>query len=424
MFRAAGLRAGVGVLLLAAVGALAFSASALAGARPLIQGGTVAKEGQFPWMAWVKYGGSGNGYEKACSGTVVAPNVILTAGHCMSEGGKTFEAGKYTVVTGSIDRNSPSAVRSTVSKVIPHPSFYYGGGALEGHDAGLLVLSKPITAPPIALATSPSDSNLLVFEETLYEAGWGLTGPHETEIPEDLYWTTTLVQEVGGTSCEYSVCTGSSSAKGTCAGDSGGPLWGTGRLGEPVEVGLTSRGPSGACNSTTSTRVDEIEPWIEEQVAANTKASCTTNSGTVKLSPGLSNTAAVQTLKIKGTLSGCTGEAFTELSYKATLTSAGPLSCAALTGTGEAATGSATYKWMPKAKPATATGPLSFALSESPSVGFSGEVATGSFSPLSFAGVTTASYEGGSKCGVAEGKKAAKPIKKGAFSGTVVDFDE
>ena len=34
-------------------------------------------------------------------------------------------------------------------------------------------------------------------------------------------------------------------------------------------------------------------------------ALCSTNKGTVKLSPGLSNTAAVQTMDIKGTLSGC-----------------------------------------------------------------------------------------------------------------------
>src|SRR5207302_511662 len=41
-------------------------------------------------------------------------------------------------------------------------------------------------------------------------------------------------------------------------------------------------------------------------------AMCTTNSGKLKLSPGLTGAPAVQTMKIKGTLTGCTAEPFTE----------------------------------------------------------------------------------------------------------------
>ncbi len=52
MFRATGVRAGL-VLVLVAVGVLGFSASAFAsGASPFIEGGTVAKEGQFE-PSWV-----------------------------------------------------------------------------------------------------------------------------------------------------------------------------------------------------------------------------------------------------------------------------------------------------------------------------------------------------------------------------------
>ena len=138
------------------------------------------------------------------------------------------------------------------------------------------------------------------------------------------------------------------------------------------------------------------------------KAICTANSGTVKLSPGLTNTAAKQTVKIQGTLTGCTGLAFTEVSYKATLTTAAAVSCSVLTGAGEPATGPAKYKWTPKPKPATSTGPLSLMLSETPSVAFSGEVTAGPFSPLKFSGAASETYEGGPKCGVPNGKKAAR----------------
>jgi hypothetical protein len=153
------------------------------------------------------------------------------------------------------------------------------------------------------------------------------------------------------------------------------------------------------------------------------KAVCTTNTGTIKLSPGLTATAAVQTVKIKGTLTGCTGEPFTEVSYKATLTTAHAVSCSVLTEAGEAASGSAKFKWTPKAKPASATGPLSLVLSEEPSVAFSGETTAGSFSSLTLAGAVSETYEGAAKCGVAEGKTKVKAVKKGTFTGTTLAFE-
>jgi hypothetical protein len=149
---------------------------------------------------------------------------------------------------------------------------------------------------------------------------------------------------------------------------------------------------------------------------------CTANSGTVTMKPGLTNTPAVQTVKIKGTLKGCKGEPFTEVSYGATLTT-GPVSCSVLTGPGKTATGTAKYQWTPKAKPSSATGLLSLVLSEAPSVAFSGETTAGSFSPLTFSGTATESYEGGPTCGVPNGKKAAKAVKKGTFTGTTVSFE-
>ena len=73
------------------------------------------------------------------------------------------------------------------------------------------------------------------------------------------------------------------------------------------------------------------------------------------LSPGLTNVAKIQTLKVKGTLSGCSGESFTGASYAATVTTAGKVSCSVLTGVGEGASGAAKFKWTPAAKPSTGT---------------------------------------------------------------------
>jgi hypothetical protein len=152
------------------------------------------------------------------------------------------------------------------------------------------------------------------------------------------------------------------------------------------------------------------------------RATCTTNTGTVTLSPGLTNTPAVQTMKIKGTLTGCTGEPFTAVAYTATLETAGPVTCSVLAA-GEAATGAAKYAWTPKPKKAKAPeGTLSMSLAETPSIAFSGEVTTGAYSPLTLTGTATESYTGGVTCGEKVGKKAAKAVKKGTFSGSAVSF--
>ena len=93
----------------------------------------------------------------------------------------------------------------------------------------------------------------------------------------------------------------------------------------------------------------------DSMALAADKASCTANAGTIKLSPGLVGTPAVQTIKIKGTLTGCAGEPFAAVKYTATLTTADPVSCSVLKEAGEGATGPAKYKWTPKAPSSSGT---------------------------------------------------------------------
>jgi YVTN family beta-propeller protein len=147
---------------------------------------------------------------------------------------------------------------------------------------------------------------------------------------------------------------------------------------------------------------------------------CTGDTGSVTLSPGLTDTAAVQTMKIKGTLTGCTATPFTGATYTATLKTAGPVSCSALKATGEPAAGAAKYKWTPKANDSTGT--LSMPLTETPEIAFSADVTSGSYSRLTLTGTAMESYTGGATCGGKVGKKAAKAVKKGTFSGVISGF--
>ncbi len=143
------------------------------------------------------------------------------------------------------------------------------------------------------------------------------------------------------------------------------------------------------------------------------KALCTTDTGTVKLSPGLTSTPAVQTMKVKGTLAGCSGEPYVAVKYTATLKTAGPVSCSVLKGAGEAAAGASAFKWTPKAS--SSTGTLGLLLTEMPGAAIEGSAGAGSYSPLAFSGEVSESFMGGATCG-------GKPVRSGAFTGTTVAF--
>ena len=67
--------------------------------------------------------------------------------------------------------------------------------------------------------------------------------------------------------------------------------------------------------------------------ASAATATCTGANGKIKLSPGLSETAAVQNIQVKGELTGCTGEGSQETyKYQIHAKTAEAVTCAALAG--------------------------------------------------------------------------------------------
>jgi len=154
--------------------ALAGPAAASPGATASIVGGTTALSEEWPWAAFILAADAkGEGF--SCSGTVISPDLILTAGHCVEdiETGKKTPPAQYVVVTGSSDiRDSTLRQVSKVSRTIIYPTF----NRFKVHgDAGLLVLATPTTVPAVALAGS-TDAALLAPNTPTWIAGWGLSG--------------------------------------------------------------------------------------------------------------------------------------------------------------------------------------------------------------------------------------------------------
>jgi hypothetical protein len=252
---------------------------ALAGPGPLIIGGAPARGGSWPWLAFIS-DRLGPGDDEFCTGTVVAPDLVLTAAHCVEDlsNGRLDRSSGFSVVTGSPDRaDGAFGHRSRVRDVIAHATNpqtpLLPGGASSVNvvgDAGLLVLASPTSAPSIALAES-GDRSLTAPGTRAAIAGWGLTGPSHTTPPTVLEAATTIIQS--RTYCaahnpEFDpvaqLCAIGTPADrvSICNGDSGGPLATRSSDSRWVEVGIAST--SIACDPAqpdTFTRVEYVDSW-------------------------------------------------------------------------------------------------------------------------------------------------------------------
>jgi hypothetical protein len=162
---------------------------------------------------------------------------------------------------------------------------------------------------------------------------------------------------------------------------------------------------------------------IGTATASADSTSCT-SAGTIKLSPGLTTEPTVQNVSVKGTLSGCESveSEATEGKFNVHFKTAEPIDCATLTGEGVGAAAEEN-KIILKLKPKSAgnpQGPVSLAIREGAGA-LTGSITTeGAFFEDSVAGTLTETYTGGATCGIVpEGKKKAKKVNKGTFTGTV-----
>jgi secreted trypsin-like serine protease len=257
--------------------AAAFSGSATAGSS--VVKGIAASITAFPWLAHVSYEGPAEGFE--CTGTVVAPRLVLTAGHCaVAESGRVLAASSFRVTTGLADLKlqTPAHV-SAVARVLVDPSYE---PAKNLNDAALLVLAAPVAAPAISLAGA-GDEALLSAGTPISIAGWGLTSGSSTRAPSVLRFAETVIQDSAycqrkarkvtpfyDPASQLCAIAPPRFEAGPCHGDSGGPGIAVRSDGTPVQVGIISMGAPDCRTDIpgVETRVDQVDPWISSWIAA------------------------------------------------------------------------------------------------------------------------------------------------------------
>jgi secreted trypsin-like serine protease len=232
------------------------SAKAAKNAR-IIGGSAVGKE--FPDCVAV-----GDDQQWGCTGTLIAPNVVLTAGHCLQLHTRVF--------VGNDVEKAGRTLR--IARHVRHPKW----DAHYNNDLMLLILEKPVTGvKPRALATTSLidaaiDGRVVGFGTTDLAGTTGFGLKQQTDVP---IVSKACSGKVKGKTdgAVYGCHLGREIVAGkpllnhdTCKGDSGGPIYVADGKGKWFLAGVTSRGTDLAqtmCgDGGLYTRVDKYRDWI------------------------------------------------------------------------------------------------------------------------------------------------------------------
>lgn len=171
------------------------------------------------------------GTRHICGGAIIAPNIILTAAHCVV---KVNEPQSYAVRAGStLWSSGGSYIRAR--RIIPHGQF--NSPTHMNNDIALILLQKSLVySSLIQPISSVTPSDIVSAQAQLFVSGWGSTTIDQVATAPRLHYTTVVQMDRqrctqnyfgAGTVTGTMFCAGSKSGLGdrdSCMGDSGGPL--------------------------------------------------------------------------------------------------------------------------------------------------------------------------------------------------------
>lgn len=197
---------------------------------PMIIDGNTATNA--PWAARLFANG-----RQACSATIIAPQYVLTAKHCVASGTISFRIGSLDQTSGGTTANAVQITRHS------------------GSDLAIARLDRSVSATYAPLGTSTD----VRVGQTVQVYGWGATCTNQPEIncqSRYLKYANVRVSSVNARDYYGGVAVRATRIDGiTAGGDSGGPMFASGK-----QVGVAST--SDRQSVTNYTNVTSYRSWI------------------------------------------------------------------------------------------------------------------------------------------------------------------
>ena len=231
-----------------------------------------AKEGEFPWVALLKYEGD-NPYK--CVGSLISDRYVLTSSVCV-------KSKRHNVVGVRLGEhtlgNDTHSEEFCIEKIIPHDGFKQGKKQFN-NDIALLKLCSLVKFSDYIKPICLSKDSLSKPEDNIFISGWGKNAAGHTVNTKKIVTR----RVISNPECQLDflshnititdeyICTHTlkDHKDFSCAGDGGAPLM-VNSEGTWYQEGIVSFGsPCGHDFPDGNTRVSKYFSWINDMISQN-----------------------------------------------------------------------------------------------------------------------------------------------------------
>jgi MYXO-CTERM domain-containing protein len=190
--------------------------------------------------------------QQFCSGTVIAPRWVLTAGHCYMETG--FPPDQTKIFVGQTVGSGGQTIQ--IASAYVHPNYSLDKDNIPVNDICVVELTQDAPVAAMAWQRTPLAT---IIGQTVTLVGYGVT---DAQMQTGNGTRRLVDEQVSDQDPMYLFYGGGTS--GTCQGDSGGPM--LAHDGTETIVGVTSAGDESCVQLGINTRVDPYADFIAQHV--------------------------------------------------------------------------------------------------------------------------------------------------------------